>query len=383
MMQPYVAARAQLPTFILFVLTIFFIERFLETNKKRYAVGLFIIPVIISNIHAAVFPFYFILYLPYVAEYLLCVLCKKKETEEETEKEPYKVIMRRNNKGKWLIVIMLVCLGAGLLTPVFPVPYTYVYNKLMGETMQSINEHLPLVIMNNINFIVASMFFLIILMFTDTKIRLCDLFMLGGLIALTFNSRRQESMFILAGVFILIRLINAMFEKYDPEGCSKMERAVSKRKIQVVVILVVTLLAIDLYRPKMGNPFINEHSYPTGAATFMLENLDVDNIRLYNEYNYGAYLVYRGIPVFIDSRASLYAPEFNPDVYVFRDFINISGLNVTNIEERFDYYGITHLIMFENARLRMFINQSPERYNNIYDDGRFVVYERTQSSNLH
>ena len=43
----------------------------------------------------------------------------------------------------------------------------------------------------------------------------------------------------------------------------------------------------------------------------MLQNLDVKNIKLFNEYNYGSYLLYKGIPVFIDSRADLYAPEFN------------------------------------------------------------------------
>ena len=31
----YIAARAQLVTFILFILTIFFIEKFLETKKKK------------------------------------------------------------------------------------------------------------------------------------------------------------------------------------------------------------------------------------------------------------------------------------------------------------------------------------------------------------
>ena len=67
----FITARAQLITFILFVLTIYYIERFLETKKKRYAVGLLIVPTLIANIHAAVFPFYFVLYLPYIGEYII------------------------------------------------------------------------------------------------------------------------------------------------------------------------------------------------------------------------------------------------------------------------------------------------------------------------
>ena len=41
----------------------------MKTSKKRYAVGLLIIPILIANIHAAVFPFYFILYMPYIGEF--------------------------------------------------------------------------------------------------------------------------------------------------------------------------------------------------------------------------------------------------------------------------------------------------------------------------
>lgn len=70
----YIAARAQLVTFILFILTVYFIEQFLETKKKRYAIALIIIPILIANLHVAVFPFYFVLYLPYIAEYIIGII---------------------------------------------------------------------------------------------------------------------------------------------------------------------------------------------------------------------------------------------------------------------------------------------------------------------
>ena len=33
-------------------------------------------------------------------------------------------------------------------------------------------------------------------------------------------------------------------------------------------------------------------------------------MKIYNEYNYGSYLLFRGIPVFIDSRCDLYTKEY-------------------------------------------------------------------------
>ena len=63
LLEGYIAARAQLVTFILFTLEIYFIESFLESKKKRYGVGLIVLAILIANLHAAVWPFYFVLFI--------------------------------------------------------------------------------------------------------------------------------------------------------------------------------------------------------------------------------------------------------------------------------------------------------------------------------
>ena len=74
LMKSYIAARAQLVTFILFSLTVFFIERFLKNRKMGYAIGLILISLLIANLHVAVWPFYFVLFMPAIVEYLICVI---------------------------------------------------------------------------------------------------------------------------------------------------------------------------------------------------------------------------------------------------------------------------------------------------------------------
>ena len=66
----FLTARAQIISYLFFILEIYFIEKLLETNKKFYIVGLLIIPIIIANFHAAIWPLYFVFYLPYFAEAL-------------------------------------------------------------------------------------------------------------------------------------------------------------------------------------------------------------------------------------------------------------------------------------------------------------------------
>ena len=84
--------------------------------------------------------------------------------------------------------------------------------------------------------------------------------------------------------------------------------------------------------------------------------------------------MYKGIPVFIDSRADLYAPEFNGGQDIFSDFLNINNIG-TYYEDKFNEYDITHVILYKNAKLNMFISRN-DKYKLLYEDDSFVIYER-------
>ncbi|MBO5005594.1 MAG: hypothetical protein J6D03_10305 [Clostridia bacterium] len=194
-------------------------------------------------------------------------------------------------------------------------------------------------------------------------------------------------MLILIGNFIFVKLVVQMINKYDNKTYKKIEDfmiGILGQAISVILILCISLL---LLKPKMNDKFVDENSYPVKACDFILENLDVNNIKLYNEYNYGSYLIYRGIPVFIDSRADLYSPEFNGTKNeekkyegrdIFSDFLNISNIG-TFYESKFREYGITHLIMGKNTKLNLLISRE-DNYKLLYQDNNFVIYERLNAN---
>lgn len=434
LLKDFIAARAQLVTFILFVLTILFIESFLETKKKRYFIGIILISIIIANVHVAVWPFFFILFLPYIAEYIIaCILdadiisksvikskeriVKKiekklsKETDEEKKnilikeleeakinlektkereievkekqskrrENPYRIKIKKNDAAKWLILLMIICAFTGLLTPLGDTPYTYLVKTMQGNTTKSISEHQPLTLYNDKATMIVLALVLATLIFTDVKIKLSDLFMIAGLIFLSFMSRRQISLLVLIGVFIFAKWLEYLVNKYDKDGSLKFMKLVNTIVGKVITIALVVLICFVFIKPKINDKFIDERKYPVAAADWMLENLDVKNIKLYNEYNYGSYLLFRGIPVFIDSRADLYAPEFNKKAGeegrdIFSDYINISSIG-TYYETKFEKYGITHVIVVNNAKLNMFLSRD-ENYKQLYKDDNFVIYER-------
>ena len=416
MLKSYITARAQLLTFIIFMIIIYLIEKFIENPKKLvYGVSIIICSTLIANLHVAVWPFLFVLSLPYIAEGIVgCVadfiiyrkfniflkkfkLKLNKKNKEKTLKikeeldniyisnekrkeyrentESYKIKLDRNKNIKWLFLLMLICAFTGLITPLGRTPYTYLYNTMQGNTTKNINEHLPLTLINNTPMMCTLIILISSITFTKVKIKLRDLFMLGGLCYLMFLSKRQSTMFILIGSIILNRIITEIIEIYSKEKIGK-----SLKTLLIVTICFFTccysiICGIKNIKNKKNSSYISKSSYPVQAADWILENLDVNNIKLFNEYNYGSYLLFKGIPVFIDSRADLYAPEFNENDNIFMEFINTSGIG-KYYGSTFEKYGITHIILYKNSKVSMLIDKADsEKYNKLYSDDYFVIYE--------
>ena len=424
-LKPYIAARAQLVTFILFIWELFFIEKFIENRKIGYGIGLILISTLIANLHVATWPFFFVLFLPYIVEYLIAIVsdiiiykkCKmlvikhkmkkaqkkndierlkelqiklqeqedknlKIKDKRENKNNSYKLVIKRRENVKFLIIIMIICAFTGLLTPLGDTPYTYLYKTMKGNTTQNISEHLPLTLINNTNAMCVLVIFLAILIFTKTKIRLSDLFMLSGLCYLMFSTRRQFSIFILICSVILTKFIVDLINTYTKKGIKEFEEAFRNVLVVISLTVLIGLMSYDAVKPKLDDKFVDSKSYPVEACDYILENIDLSKARFYNEYNYGSYMLFRGIPIFIDSRADLYAPEFsgNKDEDIFTDFINTSSVSKF-YEDTFKKYNITHIITGKNSKTNMLITKTHDKnYKEIYSDDNFVIYERLSAN---
>ena len=420
LMKPYIAARAQLVTFILFVLEIYVIEKLLETNKKRYGFCLLLITLFIVELHCAVFPMVFVFAAPYVAEFVFLwiqeldlderifrgilralkivhikeekrakfdVLIEKskknvearKIKREKRRKNPYKVIINKNKAHITLIIFLIIALFLGFLNPAGTGAYTYVYKIYKGNTTSSINEHLPLTLIENKGYATMLAITLLILILLDIKIRLSDLLMFAGTLYLSLKSRRQVSLELIMGMPLLAKFIASFFEKYDDKLCVRLKELATTIVGMLVVVTCVTLIGNDLYKQKKMEQYVDIASYPVKATEFLYQYMEENEIRLedlhlYNEYNYGSYLLLKGIPVFIDSRCDLYTPEFNGNQDIFTDALSVPGFN-SNYQEVFDKYDVRHVMLYSADDVNMKLHQD-ENYEQLYNDGYFTIYKR-------
>lgn len=389
-LQGFITARAQIITYLSCILTILFIERFLESKKKRYIIGLVLVPIVLANCHAALFPIYFVLYLPYIAEYIVSFLTKKEvlnrilkiknkklhklkeknntgKVEKLKEKiakledkiskikenKQSKIIIKRNENVKWLMIIFVICLITGLITPLRDIPYTYTLKSLKGNTMNFISEHQAVTLIRSPHLLITFAVVVVLLFPNKIKIRLQDVFMLAGMSLLALISYKQFPIFWIGVMCIINKLIMMLINENIKEKVFKILKKVLSWKGIVYTIMVITIIFLWRYERIAEQSYVNTNEYPVVASEWIKNNLDMDKVNLFNDFNYGSYLLFKDIPVFIDGRADAYDPVFNGrEEDVFLDYMMATS-GQTWYGDIFNKYKITHIITTKDSLIDM------------------------------
>lgn len=377
----FATARAQLASFLVFILEIYFIEMFLKNGKKKYLFGLLILSLILCNIHVAVWPFYFILYLPYLAEYLVSLVVSKikiKKDNKFTLLLKRKFILEKNKNIKYIFIIMIASLLTGLITPIGDTPYTYLIKTMMGNSQNYINEHQMLTWINSPFTIIIAVETLFLSLFSKTKLR--DFFMICGLVLMSIVSTRHLSLLALIGTVCYARLFSMFLDNFNLNVDNKVINFFSKKRVAIVSFIVVIIFSGFMLNYQLDKDFLDEKFYPIEATEYIKENIDIENMRIFNEYNFGSYLLFHDIPVFIDSRADLYTKQFSGFEYdIFDDFYYL----LSNYEKTFNFYDITHVLLYKD-QTEYFCNllEDDDNYKVLYEDDWYILFERLNNDVL-
>lgn len=295
--------RAQIISYTLFLIEFYCIENISKEYKLKYFVLLCILPVLIANFHASVFPVYFIMFLPYFAEYILSRLNLKSD-------ESSKVLIEKNNI-KYIIILFIIGILAGFCTPREVKPYTDMFKATTTLSTSIIQELQPLNLFENYLFTILNLIVIGIIGFSKTKIRVKDAFYIIGFDIMALFAVRNIYFFYLIASICIFRVINDFLKKYII-----IESYFKKNKIIkfffIIIIFLFILMCINNIIDKLNDDYVETKVYPVDATEYILNNLEVNDMRIYNSFNFGSYLEFKGIPVFIDSRSGIYTEEFNP-----------------------------------------------------------------------
>ena len=86
------------------------------------------------------------------------------------------------------------------------------------------------------------------------------------------------------------------------------------------------------------------------------------------------------IKVFIDSRADLYTKPFSSYKYdIFDDYTYV----VNQYNQTFDFYNITHILIYKENNNLYNILSKDNNYKSLYEDKYFMLYERLNKPDIY
>ena len=400
-------ARGQIISYSLFLLTYMLLENFVERPTFFKTLALFALSCIMANVHSTAWIMMLILTLPFIGEQIVYAYSLKginerllkndkqklrkaissgKSDEEiqaikeeirhqeefkekyQSEDKEHKIIVTKKPNVKYISVAIIIMILGALVTPIKLTPFVYVLKTSVGNSLDYINEHLPIIPANSLEFLSFTIIMVALLGFTKSKLKLSDAFLILGLYLMSISSRRN--VFLLVG--LTAGIVVKMIDDFIKENTEKESKRFSKILFVVVCIASVSC-SIYFSVIKMNDPYISEKNYPVQATEYIKNHLDYKNIRIYNRYDYGSYLLMEGVPVFLDSRCDLYTPEFNKGVTVFDDYMDVIYEKIT-ISELMDQYQLEYAVVPVDNGEEVYMAED-DRYTELYKDKYFAVYQ--------
>ena len=367
-------ARSQIVSFLCFIIEIYCIEQFIDTNKKKYAITIIILSIIVANFHAATWPLVIILFMPYIVTGIYNIfesnyfyerkiiklekkilklhiesnekekykkeikkyetICNKRIANKGGKYKNYKIIRKESYNLKNLIIILLMVSLTGLITPIHGTPYTYIINSMFGESnfenglasIDYIVEMQPIIPITNIAFITFSIILFAFMIFLPSKIKMEHVFLVLGLYGMSLISVRYVRLLVLIGAYVINDLWVYTTNLLMEDDINSLEKFFVKASAIICLFVFTIIFTSNELIKSENDKYIEKNKYPVEAVEYIKKNIDCEKMRIYNSYENGSYLMLNNIPVFIDSRLDVYCSEFN-DTDIFYDFVSVKSGN--------------------------------------------------------
>jgi len=367
----YITNRIQSITYLLFYLEVILLEKLYTKGSTKTSILIILISILIANLHMPLWIFTLVLFLPFLVESLIYLLAKKMSFGNSLL-EKLKIKVDRPTSFKKLFLTFFISSLTGFLTPLKFYPYTFFTKALGNSSFNFINEMKAPTLLTQPTFFIIIFLFLVVLLYLlifHNKILFRDLAVIVGL--LLFGSLAcRNVMFV---YLIVPTIFTKMFfgAEHVPFNLNKVKWLYRDRSklfygffsFWLLIIGVSYVVNYDFSSFDYGV----EDTYPVLLVEYLKNNTDYKNIHIYNDFNYGSYLEYNDIPVFIDSRAEVYIKEFNGGYDIVGDYLKMQDISVS-----YDYYFQKYQFQYALVYTESTINEFLKNDNNY----KFVKREK-------
>ncbi len=383
----FIQTRVQTITYGLLILEYLLIEQLYKDGKKWRIIPLLLIGVVVANLHMPIWILTLVFFLPFLAETALYYLA---------------IFYKKNNKfyiekpKSWFTLVIAFALLAltGLLTPLKFYPYTFFLQCMDNGTYGFINEMQKTALIIYKNVVYAMIVSLVLMYFKIIKVKPRDFFLVTGLFMMSLMARRHVAYIAFFLPTIILKSIDwEVVKEFGKEMYKKWKyltrkwkwlRKIRRQKIFEAKDFYMALLIIPIvfipFRIKVDVqefiwydiPFKIMVNYPYETVNYIKENIpDYKEKKFHNSFNYGSYLEFYDIPVFIDSRAEVYMYEYNGGQDIINDYLKSKKLR--SYKSMFDKYKFDYAIVDKGEDLHRLLSND-EEYELIFQESYYALY---------
>ncbi len=334
LMPDFIVTRPQIFTYLILISELTILEKYIKKADWKVLILLPFLSVLLSNLHAAMWFFQFIFFLPF----LLNTIRMKGITIDKVSPKP-------------LLITMILMGGGGLLNPYGVGAITYIFKSYGFPVLsESIKEMRPLTFDDNHFKIIACLLFGLLCIMTfrkDVKLDIRHFLFLCGTTILGFMHLKGYPYFILlfsycmAYIYRQLKWKKIHFDKYLKAlgvGC----------KMGLLAMLPVTFI-LTVYYSVTNYDFQNGYIGDIGG--YLSDNYVKEDIILYVDYDNGGYTEYLGIKSFIDPRAELFFKKMNGKRDIYLEYYALKKNKDFDFDAFIKNYRFTHLIVDVDSNL--------------------------------
>ena len=350
----YMTQRPYIFLFLLIVIEIYFLEKYIKLNKNVYLLPLLILSVLLINLQAAMWPLLFVILLPYLID---------------SFKFKFKFIEGQGYGKKGLFFIIFGMIAAGFVNPYGIRAVTYLFNSYGFKVINAVSEMQCSDINTFIGKIIFGTIFLIffvIFIYRKGNYKLRYYLLTLGTAYMAISSVRSYAILIICGLIPLAYYLKDYKIK-------TIENKNDKRTLLIRKVLVVLLSVLVIFVIFEKSKYINTEHKELIKSVDYLEKFNKNEVKLYTGYNDGGYLEFRGFKVYLDPRADVFLKTNNKKYNIMEEFVFMQSGKIY-YKEVLNRYNFTHLLVSKNDILNTYLPYD-ENYKIIYSSDYYKIFE--------
>jgi hypothetical protein len=279
-----------------------------------------------------------------------------------------------------LFGVAIVSFVAAVLNPSGPALWIYPFETLGSPAMQAyIQEWHSPDFHSRIFWPFVAMLALGVLswVYGDRRPAASELLLFGGTAAAGLLSARNIPIFAVISTPIIVRHLLNAFTGTQLYPLLSSQAATTAKPARVIGVLNWAVLVLALFGAFVWTAntiILNDEEiarvYPVTAVDY-LEQTGLAEMNGYNSYNWGGYLIWRGVPVFVDGRADVYGDDF---LFYYRRTFEIGE----DWQEPLNAFDVAYVLMERDSPLSVVLLQA-EGWQEAYTDDLARVFVRANS----